>query len=246
MLAAGVRAAVIIAYNPERWASSATLCAEHSYLRRVVGLHPNDALLWSDDLRAELERELAKGDALAIGETGLDFYRDGASAEMQVNAFQAQLEIARDVSLPVVIHQRDAEQEVIDMLRPFAPLRGVLHCFSGGPEFASACVDMGLHLGIGGVATYPKSSSVRSAVASAPRDRLILETDAPFLSPQSSRGKRNEPARVAEVAAYLADLLGTSIELLAEQTTANAIDLFGQSLRDATIAGTETGAGACV
>jgi TatD DNase family protein len=237
MRRACVHAAVVIAYNPERWAESAELCERHGFLRRAVGLHPNDAARWSDELRSQLEMELSKGDAIAVGETGLDFYREHAEPAQQMEAFVTQIALARDFGLPIVIHQRQAEQDVLDALRPFGPLRGVMHCFSSDQAFMSACVELGLHLGVGGVATFPKSDTVRVALQTAPQNRIILETDAPFLAPQHVRGKRNEPAYIVDVAECLSALWELPVDEVARQTTCNAVELFGPRLEAARAAG---------
>jgi TatD DNase family protein len=242
MLAAGVHAAILIAYNPERWLTAAHLAADNPFVRRAIGLHPNDAQMWSNDLHLALRAELARGDALAIGETGLDFYREHATSEQQHAAFVAQMELASEFDLPIIIHQRSAEQEVLDVLRAWAPVRGVMHCFSGDSAFAEACLDVGLHLGVGGVTTYPRSESIRVALRSVPRERIILETDAPFLAPQSSRGKRNEPAFIADVATFLSHDWGIAVEEIARYTTENAIALFGPRLEAAVQAGSERAA----
>lgn len=237
MLGASVHGAILIAYNPERWITTERLCADHAFLQRVVGVHPNDASLWSDAVRDGLCAELAKGDALGVGEIGLDYFREHAAPEQQRVAFTAQIAIARDLDLPIVIHQRSAEQDVLDTLRRFAPVRGVMHCFSGASAFADACLELGLYLGVGGVITHPKSVDIREALRTSPLDRFVLETDAPFLAPQLVRGKRNEPAHVAEIAVRLAELQGHSIVKIADITSANAIHLFGGRLEAARIAG---------
>ncbi|MEX1157918.1 MAG: TatD family hydrolase [Thermomicrobiales bacterium] len=240
---AGVHAIVVIGHNPERWRASAELCGAHSNLVRTVGIHPNDAGSWSPSVSRDLTRELEMGDAIAIGETGLDFYRDSVPPDLQRGAFAAQLSLARLFDLPVVIHQRNAEEDVLTMLRAYGPLRGVMHCFSGDTTFATACVGLGFMLGVGGVATYPKSTNVRAALSETPIDALILETDAPYLAPQGRRGKRNEAAYIVESAQTLADVHGLSVEEIADRTTANAVRLFGGRLKAAVAAG--LGAGLC-
>lgn len=228
--AAGVMATIVIGHNPDRWLASERLCQLYPCLVRTVGVHPNDASIWSDTLLTSIDAELRKGDAVAVGETGLDFFRDSASADLQRQAFIAQIQLARRFDLPIVIHQRSAETDVLDLLIQHGPVRGVMHCFSGDGSFARACLDAGLVLGIGGVVTYPKSQSVRDGISSVPLDALILETDSPYLAPQTRRGKRNEPALVREAAAVLASIFDVSIDEIARQTTATAIQLFGPRL----------------
>lgn len=238
-LAAAVHAQILIGYNPERWRTTAQMCAEFPFMRRAVGLHPNDAGQWSDELQQALVNEVASTRPIAIGEIGLDFYRSEDNVEQQSRAFIAQVTLAEREKLPIIIHQRSAEHQVLEILEAFGPLRGVMHCFTGDADFARRCVDLGMHLGIGGVLTYPRSDDVRAAVASVPLDRLLLETDAPFLAPQFRRGKRNEPAYLSNIVECLADVRAMSIDAVIAQTTRNAIDLFGPSLADAVRSGME-------
>ncbi|HYI13868.1 MAG TPA: TatD family hydrolase, partial [Thermomicrobiales bacterium] len=159
--AAGVHAMIVIGHNRERWRTTRALTETYPFLARTAGLHPNDAGEWSESLLHDLETEIASGEPVAIGETGLDFFRDSAPEDMQRSAFSAQIELASRYNLPIVIHQRSAEQAVLDTLREHRPVPGVLHCFSGDAAYARSCVELGLMLGIGGVATYPKSEQVR-------------------------------------------------------------------------------------
>ena len=234
---ANVAAVVLIGFSPERWRTTASLCARYPHMVRAVGVHPNAAAGWSNDVRAALERELARGDAVAVGEIGLDFFREHAEPRSQRAAFEAQLDLAAQTNLPVVIHQRAAETEVLAAIERRAPLRGVLHCFGGSPDFAARVLATGLHLGIGGVATYPKSENVRAAVRAAPLERILLETDAPYLAPHSRRGERNEPAFIVQALRVVAATRQASVEAVATQTTANATGLFGAQLTRAIEAG---------
>jgi TatD DNase family protein len=239
-LASGVHAMVLIGYNPERWRSTETLCNAHPYLRRAVGLHPNDAALWNAALEGQLVETVQRTHPVAIGETGLDFFRSNDTRELQIQAFERQIDLAASLDLPVVIHQRSAEQDVLDILNSAPPIRGVMHCFSGDTSFANACVELGLHIGIGGVATFPKSHDVRDALRVVPHEKLVLETDAPFLAPQVHRGKRNESSYVPYIAQVVAETLDMTIDQIAEITTRNTIALFGPGLGEAVCAGMET------
>ena len=227
---AGVKGSVLIGFEPRRWLTTAELCARCPGMVRAAGVHPNSVTTWSAGTEKLLADELGKPGVVALGEIGLDFYRDRADPDQQRAVFGAQLALARELAVPVVIHQRAAEQEVLDTLARFAPLRGVMHCFTGDKAFAARCLALGLHLGLGGVLTFPRSTDVREAVRQAPLDRLLLETDAPFIAPQAWRGRRNEPAYVATVAEQLAQLRGLDLATIAEQTTRNAVELFGQQL----------------
>jgi TatD DNase family protein len=231
--AAGVAAMVVIGFSPDRWVSTGELIKERSNVVRAVGLHPNEASLWDVRLHDALHAELDKGDAVALGEIGLDYYRNRANRESQLDAFGAQIDIARQRGLPIIVHQREAEQDILATLDRSGAVPGVMHCFSGDRVYARQCLDRGLYLGVGGVVSYPRSEAIREAVRLAPLDRLILETDAPFLAPQGRRGKRNEPALVAEVLDIVADLHRCHRDEVAEATTNNAVHLFDGLLADA-------------
>ena len=231
--AAGVHGFVLIGFDERRWSTTAALCASQAGMVRSAGVHPNSASSWHTGSREALAKQLVMDGVVAVGEIGLDFYRDSADRDVQCAVFSEQLELARELDLPVIIHQRAAEAEVLDTLADFAPLRGVMHCFSGDWEYAQRCVGLGFHLGLGGVVTFPKSHGVREAVRAAPLDRLVLETDAPFLAPQAWRGKRNEPAYVANVAECVSALVGLQLTELVERTTSNAFELFGPALSEA-------------
>ncbi len=237
--AAGVHAMVLIGYNPERWRTTDELCSRFGFLRRTLGVHPNDAGIWSDEMAEQLRSQIELARPVAIGEIGLDYYRSAENAEQQRRAFVAQLEVAAEFDLPIVIHQRAAEDEVLDILGEFQPRAGVMHCFTGDLTYAERCLGLGLHLGIGGVLTFPRSNGIRAAIKETPVDRLVLETDAPFLAPQPQRGKRNEPALLPAVVRELATILDISEAEVAERTTRNAVDLFGEDLKKALGAGME-------
>lgn len=238
---AGVRALILIGIHPIAWRATAQLSASNPGIVRVAAYHPTSvAGEWSPGAAEALRAELRHDDIVAVGEIGLDFYRSGETRAEQTEAFRAQLDIAKDLDLPIVIHQRAAEDETLDILSDYAPCRGVMHCFGGDVSYAARCVELGMHLGIGGVATFRKSDDVREAIRSVPLERLIVETDAPFLAPQAHRGKRNEPAYLREVVNTIADVRGSCPDEIAEMTTTNAISLFGERLRQAADAGLET------
>lgn len=238
-LDAGVHAMLLIGYNAERWESTSALSRIYPFMLRAVGLHPNDADMWNRDLEQSMLREIEATAPVAVGEIGLDFYRSSDNRDRQVQAFDRQIQIAKERGLPIIIHQRSAEADVLEVLKRYRPLQGVMHCFTGDEAYAHECLDIGMHLGIGGVVTFPKSDGIRAAVESAPENRIILETDAPFLAPQDMRGKRNEPAHTLSIAETVAHCRRTSTELIAEQTTRNATSLFGEALADAVRSGME-------
>lgn len=195
----------------------------------AVGVHPYHPEE-IDNAGIVALRELAeRSGVVAIGEIGLDYYRHNeAPPEVQQHAFREQLTLACELGMPVVIHNRDAHDDVLDILGDYRrDLKGVvMHCFSGDSEFARKCVDRGYYVSFAGNVTYPKAAQLREAAAIVPMDRLLVETDCPYLAPQPLRGKRCEPAYVVHTAHMLADLRGTSPEELARGTTENATRLF--------------------
>ena len=164
---------------------------------------------------------------VALGEMGLDFYRNLSPHRVQEQVFRQQLALALELQMPVVIHDRDAHEETMQILKEFPGLAGVvLHCFSGGRKMAEECLALGFYLGIGGPLTYPNSQKLAEIARTAPPDRILLETDCPYLSPQPWRGKRNEPSYLPAVAEKLASLRGVFKEEVAAATTANALRFY--------------------
>jgi len=197
-----------------------------------VGVHPHHATTASAEVLEEMARLAAGERIVAIGETGLDFYRDLSPRDAQEIAFIEQIHLARELRLPLIIHTRDSHEDALKTLKREGggELRGVMHCFSGDLDFALRCVDLGLHIGIAGNVTYPKASKIQTVAAKAPLERLLVETDCPYLAPQQHRGERNEPAYVRLVAEKVAELRGASLQEIAEATAANARELFGITL----------------
>jgi TatD DNase family protein len=206
------------------------LAAAHSHdeVIAIVGRHPHEtAGFGAADLEA-IERAAADPRARAIGETGLDYYRDYAPRDDQRRAFEAQLELAARLDLPVVIHTRAAEDDTFAVLREHAPSlpRVVMHCFSA-PDRLGECVERGYLCSFAGNVTYPKATELQDAARELPAELLLVETDSPYLSPQPVRGKRNEPANVVHTARHVAELRGVSYEELERAVEANAARVFG-------------------
>jgi TatD DNase family protein len=194
----------------------------------MMGLHPCSV---KDNVKEELaiiEAQLQKRKFIAIGEIGLDYYWDKTFMNQQMEAFEIQMQWALDYKLPIAIHTRNAMGETIEAVKPFAKkgLRGIFHCFSGSRESAEQITSMGFHLGLGGVLTY-KNAGVAEAVANIPMEWLVLETDAPYLSPVPYRGKTNEPSYMIQVALKLAEIKNLPLHEVAEMTTKNAMKVFG-------------------
>ena len=201
---------------------------QHPFVLATVGVHPNDAAKVEADTFKTLAKLLEHPKVVGLGEIGLD-YHWGVPKETQVPVLLQQLEIAASARLPIVIHTRDAWQDTLELLREhWAPTRlpCLMHCFTGDAEQARECLDLGFHLAFGGVTTFPKATHVREALRIVPGDRLLLETDAPYLAPLPYRGKRNEPAFVTHTARLVAEVRGMAVEELAAQTTLNFEGLF--------------------
>jgi TatD DNase family protein len=224
---AGVQGIVLIGIDPHSWRSTEALAAGHAGFWRAAGIHPNSVSEhWNPASQVALENEVQDGGIVAVGETGIDLYRARDNRDEQIEAFRFHLSLAQVNDLPVIIHQRAAEPDVVDVLKAGGAIRGVLHCFGGDWPFAKQCLELGLMLGIGGVATFPRSADVRDAIGRAPADRLLLETDAPYLAPQGKRGKRNEPAYLSAVVSTIAACRSTTADVIERQTTENALRLF--------------------
>jgi len=225
---AGVGAFLVIGFAPERWRTATALAESTPGVFATVGLHPTEAARYDDELGRALLQAAGNPRVRAIGEIGLDYYWDTAPREVQREVFLRQVLLAKRLGLPFVVHQRDAAGDVIAVLREAGPPhRGVMHCFTGDLAYARACLELGMHLGVGGVVTYKRADDVREALRWAPLDRLVLETDSPYLAPVPYRGQRNEPAYLPIVAEKLAVLRGVSREEVARVTTENAVRLFG-------------------
>jgi TatD DNase family protein len=192
-----------------------------------VGTHPHDASTLTAEALAEQRTLAQQPGVVAIGEIGLDFYRNLSPRDVQRDAIMAQLALARELDLPVILHNRESHDVMISLLRAHATgVRGVFHCFIGDRAMANDALDLGFYLSFAGPLTYPRNEDLRDVAAWAPADRILVETDSPYLSPQPLRGKRNEPQHVALVARTLAQARGISEEEVAALTTHNASTLF--------------------
>ena len=231
---AGIEHIVVVGFDVESSKKAVAMAEQHGNLLAVVGIHPHDASSMDDSALDELRRLAKHPKVVAVGETGLDFYRDLSPRDKQFEAFEAQLALAEELRLPVVIHDRDAHGPAAEVLSSHAPklVGGVLHCFSGDLELARAAIDWGFYISIAGPLTYPNAEGLRSVVASVPTERIVIETDAPYLAPQPKRGKRNEPAYVRYVAEELAKIKGLGVEDIDRITTLNAKQLFGLPLEE--------------
>lgn len=209
-----------------RWV--ADYVGRHANVYGTVGQHPEYETVLSDADLAEYEALARKPHVVAIGEVGLDFHRPEFSLEKQAPVFRAMIALAKKLGLPLVIHNRQADRDTIKILREdWDPsLGGVFHCFAGDAQCAREALDLNFDLAVGGVLTFKSAQGLRDIIATVPLERLVLETDGPWLAPQAWRGQRNEPAYVASVAQTLATLKGVSVEEAAAVTTANAKRVF--------------------
>ncbi len=208
--------------------ASADLAAAFPFMRSSAGIHPHDASSYCDDIEARIGGLLERVEVVAVGETGLDYYYDNSPREAQREAFARHLALAVKHDLPVIIHCRDAASDIREVVSAVCPggLRGVVHCFTGNYEDARWYIDHGLTVSLTGIITFKKADELRATVKKLPLDTLMVETDAPYLAPMPYRGKRNEPAYVAEVAGTLAEVMGLEKERVYEATGANAAALF--------------------
>lgn len=198
------------------------------WMYATVGVHPHAASSWNDETFDALRQLAAHPKLVAIGETGLDFHYDFSPREQQEYAFRQSIRLARELRLPLVIHDREADERLLNVLREenASEVGGVVHCFTSDIETARAVLDLNFYIGFTGIITFPKSAELREVVKFVPMERTLIETDAPYCAPVPHRGKRNEPAFVQYVAEKIAEVKGLSVEEVAETTTANAKRLF--------------------
>lgn len=226
----GIELVINIGADLQTSIASASLAEKYNNIYAAVGIHPHSAKE-ADESTMEILKSFAKRDkVVAIGEIGLDFYYDNSPRDLQRKWFKEQLKLAKEVELPVVIHSRDAQQETFDILKEASEdgkLRGVLHCYSGSAEMAAEYVKMGFYISIAGPVTFKNARVVKEVAETVPLDRLLVETDSPYLTPEPYRGKRNEPIFVKYVAGTIAEIRGLSYEELAKATNKNTKELFG-------------------
>jgi len=228
----GVNALITIATEPANFETVKLISEGHAGVYHTIGVHPHEASLVNDEVLETMRRYLSHPKCVAVGEIGLDYYYEHSAREKQMRECQAQLDIAVETKKPVVIHSRDGEDDLLPMLKEYArrhsgPSLGVIHCFTGTETFGKACLDLGFYISISGILTFKNSEALRQTVKSFPIDRLLVETDSPFLAPAPLRGKKCEPFMVKHTALKLAEVMGIPFEELAEITTRNARACFG-------------------
>ncbi|MEF3306531.1 TatD family hydrolase [Paenibacillus sp. GYB003] len=224
----GVSRIINIGFNRETIPSSIELTERYEFIYSTVGWHPQDAIDMKADDLDWIEELCAKDKVVAIGEIGLDYYWDTSPKDVQHRVFREQIRLARRLGMPISIHNRDAHHDVVQLLREekAEDVGGVMHCFSGSWETAKLCLDMNFYISFGGPITFKNAKQPKDVLAQVPLDRLLLETDAPYLTPHPHRGKRNETGYVRLVAEAAAEIKGMSLEEIARITSDNATRLF--------------------
>ena len=206
------------------------LAEAHADIYTAIGIHPHDARLFDDETEQLILKLITRSPrVIAWGEIGLDFHYDNSPREVQIKVFQRQLRLAGEANLPVIIHTREAEAETIEILKSHAAggnPSGIMHCFSGSSWLSEQAIALGFYISLSGIVTFKKAEELRATAKQVPLDRLLIETDCPFLAPVPYRGKRNEPAFVVEVARCLADLHGKTLEEMGQVTSENFANLF--------------------
>ena len=224
---AGLEAVITIGSDLAGCKGAVELAGRYGLVYATVGIHPHDASSFNDETFAQLRTWIKKPRVVAVGEIGLDYHYDHSPRDVQREVFARQLSFARESDLPVVVHSREAKADTLRILEESGVNRGVMHCFSGDVDMAAKALSMGLHISIAGPITFRNASRLKEVARMVPDERLLVETDAPYLTPEPFRGRRNEPAYVVHVAQELADLRGVSPRDIDRITTLNARRLFG-------------------
>lgn len=225
----GVENMVVVGFDDKTITRAMELVEKYDFLYASVGWHPVDAIDMTEKDLNRIEELASHPKVVALGEMGLDYHWDKSPKEIQKEVFRKQIRLAKKVQLPIIIHNREATQDIIDILQEekAEDVGGIMHCFSGSAESARICLDMNFYISLGGPVTFKNAKKPKEVAAEVPLDRLLIETDCPYLAPHPHRGKRNEPAYVKLVAEQIAELKGLSLEEIAEATSANARKLFG-------------------
>ncbi|UOY91408.1 TatD family hydrolase [Ectobacillus sp. JY-23] len=225
---AGVSRIVVVGFDEVTIHKAMELVERYDFIYAAVGWHPVDAIDMTDEHLQWLEELAAHPKVVAIGETGLDYYWDKSPKEVQQEVFKKQIRLAKKVGLPIVIHNREATQDIVDILKSegASEVGGIMHCFSGSAETAKRCIEMNFLISLGGPVTFKNAKKPKEVAAQIPLEKLLIETDCPYLAPHPHRGKRNEPAYVSLVAQEIADIKGLSYEEVARVTTENAKRIF--------------------
>ena len=221
-----VQTMIVVGYDHETNHRAIKLAEQYPFIYATVGFHPTEAKDITDKDFAELVSLLSHKKVVGIGECGLDFYWDKEHVEKQIQVFQRQIELSKEYNLPLIIHMRDASEATYNVLSDYHDIKGIMHCYSGSAQMVPLFTDLGLHISIGGPVTFKNGRVPKEVAKIVPLERLLIETDSPYLSPHPYRGKTNEPMRVKLVAEEIAQLRELTYKKISEVTTKNAIELF--------------------
>jgi TatD DNase family protein len=233
--AAGIKGMLTICTRLADAANIRAIAAAHDGIWCSVGIHPHEAEDGAGVTAEELITLAEPAEIVGIGETGLDFYYEHSPRDIQEEVFRAHIQAARQTGLPIIVHTRDADADTVRILaqeQARGPFSGVIHCFSAGAEVARCALDHGMYISFSGIVTFKNADAVRMVARDVPMERLLVETDAPYLAPVPVRGKRNEPAFTAHTAAYVAEIKGLGLDEFARVTTDNFFTLFDKANRD--------------
>src|SRR6185312_13427366 len=232
MQAAGVGHALVVAVNLRDWPGLIELVEQHPHLRASVGVHPDNDPFDDDGVEPMLQDLLTRTQhpkVVAIGETGLDYSRQSEPLEWQRDRFRLHIRAAHDSRLPLIIHTRAAAEDTIRIMREEGATRGVMHCFTESWEIAQAALDLGFHISFSGIVTFKNAAALQDVARKVPLDRMLIETDSPYLSPVPYRGKLNDPSRVIHVAEKIAELRGVPVSAIEHATEENYFSLFAKA-----------------
>ncbi|MEW9052950.1 MAG: TatD family hydrolase [Neobacillus sp.] len=224
----GVSNIVVVGFDRPTIEKAMELAENYEFIYACVGWHPVDAIDMTEEDLVWIEELAAHPKVVAIGEMGLDYHWDKSPKEIQKSVFRKQIQLAKKVKLPIVIHNRDATADIVEILQEEGAeeVGGIMHCFSGSAEIAKECVKMNFYISLGGPVTFKNAKKPKEVAAEIPLDKLLIETDCPYLTPHPHRGKRNEPSYVKLIAEQIAEIKGISLEEVAVATTRNAKKLF--------------------
>ncbi|WP_072891828.1 TatD family hydrolase [Ornithinibacillus halophilus] len=229
----GVHYMVVVGFDRETIPLAIEIAEQYETIYAAVGWHPVDAIDMTDDDLAWIEELSSHPKVVAIGEMGLDYHWDKSPKDVQKEVFRKQIQLAKKVNMPIIIHNREATEDIIQILEEedAKEVGGIMHCYNDSVQYVQQCLDMNFYISLGGPVTFKNAPLPKEVAAEVPMDRLLVETDAPFLAPHPNRGKRNEPAYVKLVAEKIAEIRGISFEEISENTTKNAFTLFGLDVK---------------
>ncbi|MBS4193438.1 TatD family hydrolase [Bacillus sp. FJAT-49705] len=228
-LGEGVSRIVVVGFDRPTIEKAMELSEQYDFIYASVGWHPVDAIDMTNEDLKWIEELTQHPKVVALGEMGLDYYWDKSPKDIQKQVFRKQIQLAKKVKLPIIIHNREATADIVEILKEEGAeeVGGIMHCFSGSPEIAKECVEMNFYISLGGPVTFKNARKPKEVAEAIPLEKLLIETDCPYLAPHPYRGKRNEPSYVKLVAEQIAEIKGVTLEEVAEATTSNAKKLFG-------------------